>query len=369
MHAERRRCSVRGCAALVRSADRPGEPGTGSGGGGQTGRVDSLSRRALLAGAVAGALGTAGCDSGHGAPAPASGPASTTAAPSASPSASGTSGALPRFAPWQPSSNDIDPQVKLRAVQLIEALGNWPTGQQGLTAARGRVSALGLDPALAAQAGPLLPDAPAASLEVLEAQYGGILSDSASVLVVCRQWTRSPQGLVVPGGTTVDVRLSQAQPRWTVTSLHPAQPGAAAGSLPTAAQRVLTSSAITLPPAAEADVRSGNVHQSALEALLTLTGSYRMELSVVRSGHPLDVFGTDRPSDHPKGRAFDVWRIDGHQVVDPATPKSLVEGFMRAAAAAGSYNVGGPWLLSGGAPDQFFSDDTHHDHVHAGFDT
>jgi hypothetical protein len=37
---------------------------------------------------------------------------------------------------------------------------------------------------------------------------------------------------------------------------------------------------------------------------------------------------------------------------------------MRAAAAAGSYNVGGPRLLSG---SQFFSDDTHHDHVHAGF--
>ena len=38
---------------------------------------------------------------------------------------------------------------------------------------------------------------------------------------------------------------------------------------------------------------------------------------------------------------------------------------MEAAAAAGSYNVGGPYLL--GAPPQFFSDATHHDHVHAGF--
>jgi hypothetical protein len=41
---------------------------------------------------------------------------------------------------------------------------------------------------------------------------------------------------------------------------------------------------------------------------------------------------------------------------------------MRDAAAAGSYNVGGPVQLSGGtAPDQFFSDATHHDHVHIGF--
>ncbi|MGN5381685.1 hypothetical protein ACQ4WX_45170 [Streptomyces lasalocidi] len=42
---------------------------------------------------------------------------------------------------------------------------------------------------------------------------------------------------------------------------------------------------------------------------------------------------------------------------------------MRDAAAAGSYNVGGPVLLSGGGPDHFFSDATHHDHVHVGFRT
>jgi len=51
--------------------------------------------------------------------------------------------------------------------------------------------------------------------------------------------------------------------------------------------------------------------------------------------------------------------------VDPGTPRGLVAGYMAAAAAAGSYNVGGPYLL-GSAP-QFFSDATHHDHVHAGF--
>jgi hypothetical protein len=29
--------------------------------------------------------------------------------------------------------------------------------------------------------------------------------------------------------------------------------------------------------------------------------------------------------------------------------------------------VGGPVQLSGGSGNQFFSDNTHHDHVHAGF--
>ena len=76
-------------------------------------------------------------------------------------------------------------------------------------------------------------------------------------------------------------------------------------------------------------------------------------------GSQVHVFGTTRLSDHPQGRAFDTWRIDGRAVVDPRTPRALVEEYMHAAAAAGSYNVGGPYLL-GSAP-QWFSDRTHHD--------
>jgi hypothetical protein len=112
-------------------------------------------------------------------------------------------------------------------------------------------------------------------------------------------------------------------------------------------------------------VASGHVHDSVLLALLGVARTHRPSVSVIRSGHPLYVFGTDRLSDHPQGRAFDTWAIDGHPVVDPRTPRSLVEDYMHAVAAAGSYNVGGPYLL--GAAPQWFSDDTHHDHVHAGF--
>jgi hypothetical protein len=109
------------------------------------------------------------------------------------------------------------------------------------------------------------------------------------------------------------------------------------------------------------------VHESVLVAMLTVSRTHRPSISVVRSGHPLHVFGTNRLSDHPEGRAFDTWAIDGHAVVDPRTPKALVEDYMHALADAGSYNVGGPYLL--GAAPQWFSDDTHHDHVHAGFAT
>jgi hypothetical protein len=206
---------------------------------------------------------------------------------------------------------------------------------------------------------------PRSALQVIDAQYGGLLPPLASVLVVTRSWRLRPGGVLHEGGSTYDVRLTRSGNRWRVTAVHPSRPGPPASSLSAAAHEVLHHRRIVLPPAGRADVLSGRVHDSVLTAMLTLAGRYRIGVSVVRSGHPLYVFGTDRLSDHPRGRAFDTWRIDGHPVVDPRTPRRLVTGYMEAAAAAGSYNVGGPYLL--GAAPQFFSDATHHDHVHAGF--
>ncbi|MFI6154585.1 hypothetical protein ACIBCA_18075 [Kitasatospora sp. NPDC051170] len=274
---------------------------------------------------------------------------------------------LPGPALWQPGPDELQPDVKRRAVEVVAAVAAWPVGGQGVEAARRRVVVLGLPGGLVEQAQGLITGEPEATVEVVDAQYGGLLDDSASVLVVCRRWTRGPDGSVVEGGTTVDVRLSRAEPRWTVTELHPGAPGAAAATPAPAVARVLAEPRIELPPEAVADLRSGAVHDSVLEAMLRLAGPYAFSVSVVRSGHPLDVFGTTRPSDHPLGRAFDVWRIDGHPVVDRATSRGLIEQFMRDAAAAGSYNVGGPLAVQGGVGNQFFTDDTHHDHVHVGF--
>ncbi|MEV7599741.1 hypothetical protein AB0O91_20395 [Kitasatospora sp. NPDC089797] len=347
---------------------------TSGDGGPGTGR-----RGVLRAGAAAVLLGVAGCAGGAGPRPSASGPGTAAAgASTGAPTGSRTPTAtvaptagptpLPDTPLWQPGPGEIQPDVKRRAVELVAALGAWSPGGQGAEAARARVAALGLPPGLADQAGALAPAAPEAALEVVDAQYGGILADSASVLVVCRQWTRQPDGSVAAGGTTVDVRLSRAEPRWTVTALHPGEPGPAAAPPPPAVAKVLAEPRIELPPEALADLRSGLVHDTVTAAMLRLAGPYTLSVSVVRSGHPLDVFGTTRPSDHPLGRAFDVWRIDGRPVVDPATPRQLIESFMRDAAAAGSYNVGGPVAIAG-VGNQFFTDDTHHDHVHVGFNS
>jgi hypothetical protein len=289
-----------------------------------------LPRRSVLT-AGFGVLATA-CTGRSSDPMPASRPTSPPVhTPDTTDSAAGVPVALPAVAPWRPEPGELEPACKLAAVRRVEAAGNGPDR----------------------------------AVEVVDAQYGGLLADSASVLVVTRSWHRAGRHLT-PGGHTYDVRLSRSGVSWRVTAVHPSRPGAAA-MMTTTARRVLSDERITLPPAAVADVRSGRVHDSVLAALLTVARTHRPSVSVVRSGHPLHVFGTTRLSDHPQGRAFDTWAVAGHAVVDPRTPRSLVEDYMHAVAAAGSYNVGGPYLL-GPAP-QWFSDDTHHDHVHAGFAT
>jgi hypothetical protein len=257
---------------------------------------------------------------------PSAGPTRTSRTPSP------TAPALPTVATWHPDPSDFSPLGKLTAVRRIEGAGN--SSDQ--------------------------------ALQVIDAQYGGLLADSVSVLVVTQAWRRRGQG-VLDGGHTYDVRVSRTASDWRVTAIHPSEPGRPAARLTGAARHVLASRRISLPPAGEGDILSGQVHDSVLEAMLTMSATFRIHVSVVRSGHPIYVFGTDRLSDHPQGRAFDTWAIDGRSVVSARTPRTLVEDYMHAAAEAGSYNVGGPYLL--GAAPQWFSDDTHHDHVHAGFAT
>ena len=147
--------------------------------------------------------------------------------------------------------------------------------------------------------------------------------------------------------------------------MFPSRPGPPAPHS-RAARTVLASDRIDLPPAARADVASGRVHDSVLIAMLALSRTYRIGVSVVRSGHPIYVFGTDRLSDHPQGRAFDTWRIDGHAGRRPAAPRARWSpSTCRRPPPRAPTTSAVPYLL--GAAPQYFSDATHHDHVHAGF--
>jgi hypothetical protein len=330
-------------------------------------------RRAILAGAAgAGAVLLGGCtgrtpadrSSGPGPAAPATATASS-GSPSTAPVVQPATGKLPATTAWMPAGSEVAPSVKLRAVRLLEAIGAWPAGHGGAAAARQRVAALGYDPALVASAAVLLDGSEAAAVQVVDVQYGGILTTSSSVLVVLRRWALSAGGVLVSGGTTVDVRLVASNPHWRVTAMYPAKPAAPAAHLPSSAAGLLAQPRLRLPVAARADLRSGTISPGTMAAMAALAREHVIDVSVIRSGHPLYVFGTNRLSDHPRGHAFDIWAVDGRTILDPAN-RALTEQVMRRGIELGAWQVGGPVDLDGAA-HRYFSDNTHHDHVHMGF--
>ena len=277
--------------------------------------------------------------------------------------AEAAAGTLPKTRPWTPKAGEIDPSIKARATLLLESVGAWTGGRGTLVAAQIRASAAGFNPNLVEALAALYGEGESAVIQVRDAQYGGILSSSASVLVVVDQWRLMPDGSIRAGGTTVDVRLAQTSPHWRIVEVLPAHPGGSTSHLSLSARRVLSDSRIRLPYSARGDVHNGNVHDSVLKLLLELSALHLVDVSVIRSGHPLLVFGTSKPSDHPRGRAVDIWALDSRPLVVPSN-HLLATSAMHFAASKGAYNVGGPVLLHG---PQYFSDRTHQDHIHLGF--
>jgi hypothetical protein len=205
----------------------------------------------------------------------------------------------------------------------------------------------------AARAVEALPDV----RQVTYTQYFGYLPPDASILVEA--------DFVNGGGTTYDVQISQAGERWRIDSVTPAEPVPPLQDPEPLIRRVLNSDRITLPWAGRIDVASGLVSDAVLRSMLAVAEQHRIGISVLVSAHPVQVFGTDRRSNHPDGLAYDIGSIDGRPVVDPGAA-GLVRQVMRIAAGTGASQVGGPDDLDGDG-SQYFSDSTHSDHVHVGF--
>lgn len=285
--------------------------------------------RALVLGLVLGlvlAAGAAGCSSsgsgarpaGPAATAPSSSVSTPGSSPPSSPPSSPTS-QEPAPAPYQPYAGEVDVAAKRTAARAVEALP--------------RVE------------------------RVTYTQYFGYLPPAASILVEA--------DFMGGGGNGYDVRISQRGGRWRVDSVEAAQrvaPLAAQGRL---VRQVLESDRIELPYAGRVDVAAGRVSDSVLRSMLAVSQQHRIGVSVIVSPHPVMVFGTDRRSNHPDGLAYDIGTVDGRLVVARRNA-DLVHEVMRIAAGTGAYQVGGPSDLDGSG-SQYFSDQTHSDHVHVGF--
>lgn len=275
---------------------------------------------------------------------------------------------LPPAKAYMPLPDEVLPQCKKAAADAISRALTW-SSSDGMGITR-RLAGLPEGARLAAALRPLVSDDTASVTSVVYPQYGGLdatLTD-ASVMLVGRQTLlgRDEDG---PRSREfiVDVRLSGGGNAWAVNGATIGQ-APPAGETDNETRRLLANARVSLPEPARADLMAAIISPDVTALLNTLAQTWRLDVQVLRTGHPRNVFGTDRLSNHTRGRAVDIWAINGTPVI--GAPRSLWEPVLKEAARLGATEVGGPGIpeRSTRLPAVFFTNPTHRDHLHLGFE-
>lgn len=210
--------------------------------------------------------------------------------------------------------------------------------------------------------------------EIVYPQLGGLApispaARSASVMVIVRQQLTSSSGRSRDEVRVCDVRLAVQDGQWRVVELASVggEPVDRPDGLDPRAVRVLDDARIELPDSARWDVHAGRISLDMLDILAAAAEQAPVSVTVLRSGHPRNVFGSARVSDHTQGRAVDLWRIDGQPVVSTGAGAGPAGQLLRASfaderlAQAGS-PVGSD--LDGPGRRRSFVNLVHQDHLH-----
>lgn len=331
------------------------------------------SRRAFLA---ALALAAAGCRDVFGQPdTPAALPtpspsSSDQPSPSGVPTATESPTATPPPVPahWSPTESEVYPNAKTRATRVLHDLLNHELGATATELAARVVPAS--DPErqilLASALDRVVDEGRWSRAEVVYPQLGGVSEDACSVMVVTRLTTGTPDGDVRTETRTFDVRLDLRDDAWVLDVVDDdgGPPVDRPDDLPPEAVAVLDDPRIVLPDSSRWDVHSGDVDVRLLRAMSRMADFAPYSVATITRGHPEMVFDTDRVSDHTRGRAVDVWAIDGVPVVEDRAPGSTSEQVVALLYDDPDVKqTGSPWARDdrGG---RSFTDVVHQDHLH-----
>ncbi|SEA97739.1 hypothetical protein SAMN05428936_11640 [Pelagibacterium halotolerans] len=200
---------------------------------------------------------------------------------------------------------------------------------------------------------------------IIYPQLGGLGTGAASVMVVVEQMVGTPEGIQV-FIRTLDVRLALSGGVWRFADL-----ASIGGTLITEpapltqqALAVLNDPRIEMPDSARWDILSGGISPDLLAIMARLAERTPYGVVTLSQGHPYEVFGTDRQSDHTRGRAVDIYRLGDTLVID-----GRAEGSEIHRAVQWLYDqpeirqIGSPWALDG-VGGKSFTDRLHQDHLH-----
>lgn len=271
--------------------------------------------------------------------------------------------------PYEPVPGEVRPNAKRLAADVAQQLTTYEVGETpGDVVAQ--VAAGRLAEELRADAAVLLHEDAWSRGRVVYPQLGGMIEEETSVMVVVEQTIGLPDGTVREEVRTLDVRLALRDGSWALDEL------ASAGGAPVprpadvseAAVAVLEDDRIDLPDTAVWDIHRGIVDEDLLALMARMAQRTPYEVIVLDTGHPWEVFGTERQSKHTMGQAVDVHRLapDGPLVIDDRQDGSATHRLVQWIYEQPELSeVGSPWALDdyGG---RSFTDRLHQDHVHIG---
>ncbi len=262
------------------------------------------------------------------------------------------------------SNSDVERDAKQLAADVAYSLTTYEASDDPMERFRALSPVSGVD--LLAEAGaPLTHPGSWSRGQVIYAQLGGLTDTLASVMVVVRQTAGFGPETQFSVVRTLDIRLLKGDSGWEFDSL--ASAGGAFGDL--AALRLADSVAndprIEMSDSARLDILDGAVSPTLLRLMSAIADRTPYGVTVLATGHPHDVFDTDRMSDHTVGRAVDIYRVGDRLVVDDRDPDSathaLVEWLLERDDVS---QVGSPWDLDGDASRRSFTNAVHQDHIH-----
>lgn len=208
--------------------------------------------------------------------------------------------------------------------------------------------------------------------EIVYPQLGGLglttVPQTASVMVVVRQDLDDGSASV---SRTVDVRVTFDGDRWRVASIDSigGKEIEEPGGLSEMARSVLANQRIELADSARWDIYRGDIDERLLALMSRLAQDYTFSVAVLKSGHPVHVYGSAAISNHTAGRAVDIWNVEGVPVVsqrgDASSPAyRLTESVFQRGEVP---EIGSPWDFDAGG-SRSFTNDVHLDHIHLGYD-
>lgn len=271
--------------------------------------------------------------------------------------------------PYEPLPDEVRPDAKRLAARVVESLTTYEVDEspEDIVA---RLAEGELAGDLLRDAEPLLHDDAWSRGEVVYPQLGGMLDDATSVMVAVEQTVGLADGTVLEQTRTLDVRLTLRGSGWALDGLASAggRPVERPDDLPAVAITVLEDERIELPDSAVWDIHRGAVDEELLALMARMADRAPYGVLVLDTGHPWEVFGTDRQSKHTAGQAVDVHRLgpDGPLVIEDRTRDSTARGLVEWLYEQPELSeVGSPWSLDGYG-GRSFTDLLHQDHIHIG---